>query len=76
MPTFSVIMPTYQGADTIARSIKSVQRQSLSDWELIIVNDGSPDHTNEVVEPFLEDSRIRYFVQDNKGLSAARNSGV
>ena len=76
MPTFSVIMPTYQGADTIARSIKSVQRQSLSDWELIIVNDGSPDHTNEVVEPFLEDSRIRYFVQDNKGVSAARNYGV
>ena len=76
MPRFSVIMPTFKGAETIGRSIESVLRQSFEDWELIIVNDGSPDHTSEAVKPYLHDSRIQYLVQENKGVSAARNHGA
>lgn len=57
------------------RSIGSVIKQSFQDWELIIIDDGSTDHTKEVVNSFL-DARIKYFYQDNSERSAARNKGI
>lgn len=76
MPLISVIIPSYNRRNSISVAIESVLKQSFADWELIIVDDGSEDGTGEVVENFLMDTRIKYFRQENKGVSAARNKGV
>jgi glycosyltransferase involved in cell wall biosynthesis len=77
LPFFSIIVPTYNRASFLHRSIVSVQGQNFSDWELIIVDDGSADHTQEVVHSYAkEDERIKYFRQKNQGASAARNLGL
>jgi glycosyltransferase involved in cell wall biosynthesis len=74
-PFFSVILPTYNRAHFIRKSIESVTEQTFSDWELIIVDDGSEDATDDIVASF-SDSRIRYHHQANEGRSAARNKGI
>lgn len=66
-PEFSVLCPTYNHASYISQCIESVLSQSLSDWELLILDDGSTDGTGEMVKPYLKDQRIRYFFQENKG---------
>ncbi len=76
-PCVSVILPTHNRAQTgLQEAIASVQAQVMKDWELIIVDDGSTDHTRDVVAPFLEDKRIRYFVQEQSGSAGARNRGI
>lgn len=74
-PFFSVIMPTYNRAEFLDRSIKSVIQQKFDDWELIIVDDGSQDNTKEVIKAY-KDNRIKYLYQRNAGVSAARNFGI
>jgi len=74
MPSVSIVLPTYNRADIIGRAIKSVLRQTFTDWELIIVDDGSTDNTSSVVN--ITDSRIRFVRQDNRGVYAARNTGL
>jgi glycosyltransferase involved in cell wall biosynthesis len=75
-PTVSVIIPTYNYSMFLRDAIRSVQEQTLSDWECIVVDDGSTDDTREIVEAVSAgDPRVRYFYQENKGLSAARNKG-
>jgi glycosyltransferase involved in cell wall biosynthesis len=76
MTTFSIIIPTFNRALFLPRAIQSIQAQSYSNWELIIVDDGSTDNTKEVVYPFLSDTRIRYHYQENAERSAARNKGI
>lgn len=71
----SIIMPTYNRGPLIACAIRSILQQTYTNFELIIVDDGSTDRTREVVESF-EDARIRYVFQQNKGVSAARNTGL
>lgn len=71
----SVIMPSYNAEKTIGRAIDSVLNQSYSNFELIVVNDGSKDKTADVVNSF-HDQRIRLVNQPNMGLSGARNSGL
>lgn len=71
----SVIIPTYNRSRTIERSIRSVLAQTRSDWELLIVDDGSADDTREIVEK-IGDERIRYIYQENAGACAARNNGI
>jgi hypothetical protein len=67
-------MPTFKQEHFIARAIASLQGQEHADWELIIVDDGSPDGTAGVVQPFLADPRIRYHrLPENRGLGAALN---
>ena len=61
----SIIMPSYNSGDYISESIKSVQAQVYSNWELIIVDDCSTDNTDDVVKPFLVDSRIRYLKNES-----------
>lgn len=68
----SVVISTYNRGKYIADSIKSVLSQSMPDFELIIVDDGSTDGTKEVVASF-RDPRIRYFYRSNAGIAAARN---
>jgi glycosyltransferase involved in cell wall biosynthesis len=75
-PTFSVLTPAYNAEATIASAVSSVLRQTRSDFELIIVDDGSTDATTSRIEPFLRDSRIRLLSQANQGPSAARNTAI
>ena len=76
-PLISVILPTFDRADLLPRSIASVLAQTFTDWELIIIDDGSTDNTNEVVAAWQQQSaRIRYIRQANQGVGAARNRGV
>ena len=72
---FSVIIPTYNRANMIGKAIDSVLAQTYTNWELIIVDDGSTDNTKDVVQSY-NDSRIKYFYQENKGRSVARNYGI
>jgi len=74
-PRVSVIMPAYNSAAYIDAAIQSVLAQTYTDFELIIVNDGSTDHTEQVIRNY-KDSRIRYFSQANAGLAATRNTAV
>lgn len=76
MAKISVIIPTYNRTSVLPNAIQSVRNQTYADWELIIVDDGSTDNTKEVVESYLHEKRIRYFYQENKGVSAARNYGM
>jgi glycosyltransferase involved in cell wall biosynthesis len=75
-PEFSVIMPAFNAEATIGAAIRSVLGQSRTDFELIVVNDGSTDGTEGRVEPFLRDPRVSLLSQRNHGMSAARNLGI
>jgi len=72
----SVIIPTYNRAYLLKRSIESVLNQTYGELELIIIDDGSTDNTNEVVQSYLEDERVRLYQISNSGVSKARNYGV
>lgn len=74
-PKVSIVVPTYNRADVLGRAIKSVLSQTLQDWELIIVDDGSTDDTRSVVGEY-SDERIYYLYQENQGANAARMTGV
>ena len=74
MSLVTVIIATYNRADTIGRAIKSVLEQSYEPIELIVVDDGSTDRTAEIVASFGE--KVRYIRQENRGPSAARNTGL
>ena len=74
----SVIIPIYNTQDTLKRCINSVLAQSLSLYEIILVNDGSTDCSQEICEQYKQayPSKIRILTQKNKGLSEARNAGI
>jgi GT2 family glycosyltransferase len=72
-PRVSVIIPTYNYGGFLAECVNSVFRQSEKNIEIIIVDDGSTDNTPDVVKSFK--GRVKYIFQENKGLSAARNTG-
>lgn len=74
-PHFSIVIPLYNKANYIARTLHGVLNQTYTDFEIIIVNDGSTDNSLEVAESF-KDERIRIFSTKNKGVSAARNFGI
>lgn len=76
MAQFSIVVPTYNSGKKIQNTISSVLVQSITDWELIIVNDGSTDDTEEFIKPFLNDDRIKYCYQQNYGVGFARNTGI
>ncbi|MES9936336.1 MAG: glycosyltransferase family A protein, partial [Sedimenticola sp.] len=70
----SVIIPTHNRADLLERALKSVQAQTLPPLEVIVVDDGSEDHTREMVSEKFP--RVRYLQQPNRGVSSARNLGI
>lgn len=74
-PFFSIILPSYNRASFIKKSLLSVQNQVFEDWELIFVDDGSTDETAKIVANFKE-KRFRYFYQQNQERSIARNNGI
>jgi glycosyltransferase involved in cell wall biosynthesis len=75
MIQFSVVIPLYNKANYIQNCLESVLKQTHEDFEVILVNDGSTDGSETVVQRF-QDSRIRLVHQENKGASAARNKGI
>jgi|GEM_PF-963314 len=75
-PKVSVIVPAYGHEEYILESIASVRRQSFTDFEIIVVNDGSPDGTAGVLRPLVGEGVIRYIEQENRGQSVARNRGL
>lgn len=75
MTRVSIVIPTYNRADMILTALESVLAQTFSDWEAIIVDDGSQDDTRAVVSA-VKDERVRYIFQANKGLPGARNTGI
>lgn len=72
---FSIVMPAYNSEKTILESIDSIRSQTFTDWELIVVDDGSIDRTRDIVTG-LKDERIHVLIQQNSGVSIARNKGV
>ena len=73
----SIITPSYQTASFIAETIESVLAQTYTNWEMIIVDDCSTDATDEVVAPYLGDSRIRYLKNEkNSGAAVSRNRAL
>ncbi len=74
IPKVSVIIPTFNRADLLAQAIDSVLSQSYTDFELIVVDDGSTDATQALLSRYR--GRIRYLFQENRGVSAARNLGI
>ena len=63
---FSIIIPTYNRAFFLPNAIGSIINQKYTNWELIIIDDGSTDNTKEVVKPYLKDERISYFYQKQR----------
>jgi len=77
MPRFSIILPCYNAAKTLADTLDSVRAQTVTDWEAICVDDGSTDDTAQIIADYaLFDDRIRRVTHDGKGPSAARNAGA
>lgn len=74
-PFFSVIIPLYNKEQQIKQTVESVLRQSFTDFEIIIIDDGSTDNSAKVVSKFTDD-RIFIFSQENGGVSVARNHGI
>jgi glycosyltransferase involved in cell wall biosynthesis len=76
-PLFSVLVPTYNQADFLREALDSLLAQSLPDWEALVVNDGSIDHTWQVMEEYASrDRRIRIFHKENGGVASALNRGI
>lgn len=74
-PKVSIILPVYNGEKYLRESVESILNQSFTDFELIIINDGSKDGSKEVLESY-PDPRIRIVNQENKGLAGALNVGI
>lgn len=74
MPLFSIIIPTYNRCGLFARALDSVLKQTISDYELIIVDDGSTDDTRQI--DYEHKDRLKYVYQINSGVSSARNTGI
>jgi glycosyltransferase involved in cell wall biosynthesis len=74
MPTISVVIPAYNAENTILETSASVQQQIFSDFEWIVINDGSTDRTLELLQS-VKDERLRIFSYENGGVAVARNCG-
>ncbi|WP_372474250.1 glycosyltransferase family 2 protein [Capnocytophaga sp. ARDL2] len=73
----SIIVPCFNQAQYLDECLQSVLEQTYQNWECIIVNDGSPDNTEEVAKKWCEeDARFQYVLKENGGLSSARNTGI
>jgi teichuronic acid biosynthesis glycosyltransferase TuaG len=81
VPTVSVIMPNYNGERFVGESVQSVLNQTFQDWELLVIDDGSKDKSEEIVQSFArKDPRVRplktTFQKVSRGPAAARNTGI
>lgn len=76
MPKFSIIIPVYNTEKYLEKCLSSVFDQTFSDYEVIVVNDGSTDNSEKIIDKYLKKySNLKYFFKENGGLSSARNYG-
>ena len=73
-PLVSVVIPTYNSAEFLIQALESVFNQTYTNYEVIVVDDGSTDNTRQVIEPYR--SRLNYIYQANQGVAVARNKGI
>lgn len=77
MKKVSVIVPCYNQSEFLSEALNSVLSQTYTNWECVIINDGSSDDTEKVAIEYCErDERFKYILQNNQGVSAARNNGI
>ena len=75
--TFSIIIPIYNSALYVKKCIDSVKSQSFSDFEVILINDGSTDNSLEIIKQEIkDDSRFYVYTKNNSGVSSSRNLGL
>jgi glycosyltransferase involved in cell wall biosynthesis len=72
----SIIIPCYNGENYIAQTIQSVLNQSYRNFEIIFINDGSTDSSEQIIASYLNDVRVKYYYQLNQGVSFSRNYGL
>jgi len=75
-PLVSIVITTYNYADYLRTCLDSVLVQTYENYEIIVINDGSTDHTDEVIAPYLKNERIKYIKQKNAGQTVAKNNGI
>ena len=77
MPQITIIVPVYNAERTLERCVRSIQAQTVVNWELLLIDDGSEDYSSKLCDEYaIQDSRIRVFHQVNGGASSARNVGL
>ena len=77
MPKISIIVPIYKAEAVLAKCVDSVLAQTCSDWELLLIDDGSPDGSGALCDDYAgQDDRVRVFHKSNGGVSSARNLGM
>lgn len=77
MPILSIIVPVYKAEHVLEKCVRSIFAQTMSDWELLLIDDGSPDGSGKLCDAFAsQDSRVRVFHKSNGGVSSARNLGM
>lgn len=77
MPRFSIIIATFNRATLLSRAIDSIVKQTFRDWEAVVVDDGSVDNTEQIVNSYRKlNLPISYLYQENQGVAAARNKGL
>ena len=77
MPAISIIVPVYKAENYLSRCVDSILEQTFSDFELILVDDGSPDHSGKICDEYAQkDKRITVIHQENQGVSIARQRGL
>ena len=77
MPKISIIVPLYKAERYLRRCVESIIHQTYTDWELLLIDDGSPDGSGRICDEYADgDARIRVFHKENGGVSSARNLGL
>lgn len=77
MPNISIIVPVYKAENVLAKCVDSVLAQTFADWELLLIDDGSPDGSGALCDDYAgQDDRVRVFHKPNGGVSSARNLGM
>lgn len=77
MPKITIIVPVYKVEKYLRRCLDSIVNQTFTDWECILIDDGSPDDSGKICDDYFQkDTRFRVFHQENQGVSAARNKGL
>ena len=77
MPLVSIIVPVYKAEQWLHRCVDSILAQTMTDFELLLIDDGSPDKSGEICDEYAsKDSRIKVIHQENKGSVGARNAGL
>src|SRR5690554_4695299 len=75
MPKFSVVIAVYNKEKYLAKTLQSILDQTFTDFEIVIINDGSTDSSEAIIKSF-NDKRIHYYAQENQGAAAARNTAI